>query len=230
MLSQIEQEQKDDIACWNPDGRTFRVYNIDKFEKEIMPRFFAKQHRYRSFQRQLNFYGFQRIGYGILEGSYGHPLFIRGNEDLCRQIKRLIKTDHKPSTSGTTTRSIIDTGIVITPAMLSQLDQLQQSKEEEIEVLEPLPFHVRNEQQPASRRRSTLILMDRLRFVADSFFDDETDRDQDENHQHGISLGAPQEKELYTPCQRRSALICMDDLQAFAVSYKDDHDGDNFEW
>ena len=80
------------IVSWNEDGRSFYVRDQDKFEIAILPKFFVKQNRYRSFQRQLNFYNFKRITKGPLDGSYGHPLCIKGNEVLTQQIVRCPKT------------------------------------------------------------------------------------------------------------------------------------------
>lgn len=43
---------------------------------------------YPSFQRQLNFYCFQRIASGLDKGGYFHSLFNRGNRGLSYLIKR----------------------------------------------------------------------------------------------------------------------------------------------
>ena len=43
---------------------------------------------YASFQRQLNFYGFRRIGEGPNKGAYCHKLFQQGNPHLLPLIKR----------------------------------------------------------------------------------------------------------------------------------------------
>jgi hypothetical protein len=68
------------IVSWNRDGRTFYVHDQTRFERTVLPKFFANQTRYRSFQRQLNFYDFQRVTKGMFEGSYGHPLCVRGQD------------------------------------------------------------------------------------------------------------------------------------------------------
>jgi len=97
MLSEVEKDGKQSIVTWNPDGRTLQVLNHKKFVSEILPNYF-KQSKYKSFQRQLNFYGFQRVSHGPLEGSYGHPKFVRGNEEQVKQMNRLDKntqSNHK---------------------------------------------------------------------------------------------------------------------------------------
>lgn len=97
MLSEVEKDGKQSIVTWNPDGRTLQVLNHKKFVSEILPNYF-KQSKYKSFQRQLNFYGFQRVSHGPLEGAYGHPKFVRGNEEQVKQISRLtqiVQSNHK---------------------------------------------------------------------------------------------------------------------------------------
>jgi hypothetical protein len=54
-----------------------------------MPQYF-NQTKYRSFQRQLYIYGFDRVKDKSSEdyGSYFHELFIRGASDLCLDMQR----------------------------------------------------------------------------------------------------------------------------------------------
>merc|ERR1719389_1422688 len=54
-----------------------------------MPQYF-NQTKYRSFQRQLYIYGFDRIKDKSSEdyGAYFHELFIRGASDLCLDMQR----------------------------------------------------------------------------------------------------------------------------------------------
>jgi hypothetical protein len=87
MLEAVEREGNEHIVSWHPSGRSFQVHNPQKFVEVVLPSYF-KQTKYKSFQRQLNFYGFQRITSGPLEGSYKHSSFISGNEALCKEIKR----------------------------------------------------------------------------------------------------------------------------------------------
>lgn len=42
----------------------------------------------KSFQRQLNFYKFHRIIGGPLDGSYAHPQFVKGEEEMAKKIRR----------------------------------------------------------------------------------------------------------------------------------------------
>jgi len=65
-----------------------QVHNPDIFVNKIMKSHF-QQTKYKSFQRQLNLWGFERNTKETVErGSYYHPLFIRGRKDLCQQMGR----------------------------------------------------------------------------------------------------------------------------------------------
>lgn len=78
----------DHIVSWEEDN-VFRVHDPIQFENTVMKRFF-NQTQYKSFQRQLNMYGFTRIGKGNRATSaYKHPCFIRGNPDACRFMVRI---------------------------------------------------------------------------------------------------------------------------------------------
>jgi hypothetical protein len=87
ILNEVEQKENDEIISWNRDGKSFNVHNQKMFVDTVLPSYF-RHSKYRSFQRQLNLYGFERILCGPLEGSYHHPDFFRGNENLCKTIAR----------------------------------------------------------------------------------------------------------------------------------------------
>merc|ERR1712025_213429 len=60
-----------------------------EFADVIMPQYF-NQTKYRSFQRQLYIYGFDRVKDKSSDdyGAYFHELFIRGSSDLCLDMQR----------------------------------------------------------------------------------------------------------------------------------------------
>jgi hypothetical protein len=97
MLTKAEQEGKDDIVSFVPSGKAFRIHKQAEFATEIMPEYFTTS-RLSSFQRQLNLYGFRRIGEGSEKGGYHHEHFQKGCMSLCRKIKRQKTT--KKSFSG----------------------------------------------------------------------------------------------------------------------------------
>lgn len=95
-----------DIACWSDTGDTFLVKDEKRFQAELLPRFF-KHNNFRSFVRQLNFYGFRKLRTdGALIAprpkhwcEFRHEKFLRGRPDLLVQIKR---ANHYESESGQT--------------------------------------------------------------------------------------------------------------------------------
>jgi hypothetical protein len=87
ILNEVEQKGNDEIISWNPDGKSFNVHNQKTFVDSVLPSYF-RHSKYRSFQRQLNLYGFERVPCGPLDGSYHHPDFFRDNANLCKNITR----------------------------------------------------------------------------------------------------------------------------------------------
>jgi hypothetical protein len=49
----------EEVLRWNPDGRSFTIYQPKVFAHIIMSAYF-KHTKYKSFQRQLNLYDFRR--------------------------------------------------------------------------------------------------------------------------------------------------------------------------
>lgn len=105
-------------VSWSQDGTSFMVHDRKIFTDQILPIYF-KQSQFKSFQRQLNFYAFDRVRIGPLagkqrilvfwqrqcasntlslhislccSGSYAHPDFRRGSRRLCHLITRTSTT------------------------------------------------------------------------------------------------------------------------------------------
>eukprot|EP00539_Tryblionella_compressa_P011819 CAMPEP_0178809750 /NCGR_PEP_ID=MMETSP0745-20121128/18284_1 /TAXON_ID=913974 /ORGANISM="Nitzschia punctata, Strain CCMP561" /LENGTH=263 /DNA_ID=CAMNT_0020470147 /DNA_START=124 /DNA_END=915 /DNA_ORIENTATION=- len=74
---------------WMPDGRSFKILNTTDFAQKTLPKFFVGI-QYKSFIRQLNIYGFLRDKDRTSEnyGEYSHPMFLRGEPDLCLFMTR----------------------------------------------------------------------------------------------------------------------------------------------
>jgi len=88
MLEATNREGLADIVSWSDHGRAFIVHRPTEFSQKVLPRFF-KQHKYTSFQRQLNLYGFLRLSKGADNGGYYHELFLRGKPELALAMKRV---------------------------------------------------------------------------------------------------------------------------------------------
>jgi len=76
-----------DIISWVPSENGFKVHKTKQFDEDIMPKYFDKT-KYKSFQRQLNMWGFDRVGSGPYKGAYLHSCFVRGQPQLCEQMQR----------------------------------------------------------------------------------------------------------------------------------------------
>jgi hypothetical protein len=88
ILEDAELHGFETIVAWLPGhADQFKVHNPDKFAQEVAPLYF-KFTQYKSFQRQLNIYGFERIKRGPNTGSYRHPLLMRGNPTICECMTR----------------------------------------------------------------------------------------------------------------------------------------------
>jgi hypothetical protein len=92
MLEEMATVGDERIVSWQPHGKAFRVHLPDAFAKTVLPHYFKKQTKYKSFLRQLHIYGFHRIGKGIDRGAYYHSMFIRNEKSMslrmfCKKIK-----------------------------------------------------------------------------------------------------------------------------------------------
>lgn len=87
MLDAAAEEGVESIVSWLPNNRSFKVFDTKLFTETIMKRYF-KQTKYKSFQRQLNIWGFRRIHDGDGRGGYYHAHLVRGQAYLCRNMTR----------------------------------------------------------------------------------------------------------------------------------------------
>lgn len=90
ILYELLQQNKDsDIISWYPDGKGFKIHKAKEFEKYFLPIYF-RQTKIRSFHRQINIYGYKRIG----EDKFEHIFFIRDKPQFLAMIQRTpIKND-----------------------------------------------------------------------------------------------------------------------------------------
>mmetsp|Transcript_23767 Transcript_23767/g.35091 ORF Transcript_23767/g.35091 Transcript_23767/m.35091 type:complete len:372 (+) Transcript_23767:87-1202(+) len=96
-LKELEITSCTDIASFLSDGRHFIIKDIDRFEKEVMAKYFPRMKHFASFQRQLNLYDFERRTWPEFErGAYHHHLFHRDHPELASRMRRR-KIKGKPS-------------------------------------------------------------------------------------------------------------------------------------
>lgn len=88
MLDAAERRNDEHVISWIRDGTAFKVHNRELFIEEYMKKMF-NQTKFKSFQRQLNLWGFERVQSGPDKGSYYHALFTRGNRECCQRLTRV---------------------------------------------------------------------------------------------------------------------------------------------
>jgi hypothetical protein len=86
MLEHADSQDFRYIVSWNAEGNGFTVHDKDLFTNKIVPKYF-NQTKYKSFQRQLSLYGFQRITMGKNKGLRYHEKLFRGSRQFCREMK-----------------------------------------------------------------------------------------------------------------------------------------------
>mmetsp|Transcript_22739 Transcript_22739/g.47692 ORF Transcript_22739/g.47692 Transcript_22739/m.47692 type:complete len:121 (+) Transcript_22739:121-483(+) len=81
MLENAERDGYSHVISWMPDGKSFKIHvdgSLDEEDEkaiiEILKRTF-KQTRFKSFLRQLQLYGFERICKGPRRGECKHGLY-----------------------------------------------------------------------------------------------------------------------------------------------------------
>jgi hypothetical protein len=106
MLEDVEKSGIEHVVSWVDSGRAFKVHNLDEFVEKIIP-FYFRQSKWKSFQRQLYFYGYTRTQ----SGAYQHSEFVKGCKTLTlsmkpkkirhSQVKKQGASRNKSSTTGT---------------------------------------------------------------------------------------------------------------------------------
>lgn len=99
------QEKKNDriVLGWLAGGKAFKIYDEERFVKEIMPTYFLGQQQlsipqgqcsFKDFERNLKLWGFTDVA--CVEGPpirrvhiCSHPKFLRDDPSACRRIKYL---------------------------------------------------------------------------------------------------------------------------------------------
>jgi hypothetical protein len=93
LLEATEKRGESHIISWLPEGRSFKVHDKEKFTNQIMLDFFGSS-KLKTFQRNLNLWGFKTVSKGPEKGECSHPSFLQGLPDLCANMKRVVVRDN----------------------------------------------------------------------------------------------------------------------------------------
>ena len=94
ILDDSEQEGTENIIGWEDDGTSFHIHKPKLFNNTILPKYSRKKTLFRSFQRQLNIYGFKMTK---KSGVYYHVLFRRDAPQKITEIRPRTQTKKKTS-------------------------------------------------------------------------------------------------------------------------------------
>lgn len=86
----VSSAASDDLVLWSEHGDTFRIEDRNRFAQDVLPLYF-KHDNLRSFIRQLNIYGFQRVPSAKGRDrtmEFFHPMFTRNGLRNLKEIKR----------------------------------------------------------------------------------------------------------------------------------------------
>lgn len=100
LIESLTEKEGGEIASWTSDGKSFVVKDPDRFAAEAVPQCF-NHHKFSSFVRQLNFYGFRKLkpenSHIYLKNIdhtqnkwayFFHPKFQRGHPEWLKQIRK----------------------------------------------------------------------------------------------------------------------------------------------
>lgn len=86
----VSSPASDNLVCWSDYGDSFKIVDRSKFAQDVLPLYF-KHDNLRSFIRQLNIYGFQRVPNASGRDrtmEFQHPMFTRNGIRNLKEIKR----------------------------------------------------------------------------------------------------------------------------------------------
>jgi hypothetical protein len=87
----LSSSQASKMISWEEMGKGFKIYQPKEFNAMILPIYAKRQTRYRSFQRQLNIYGFKM---NKKSGIYHHDYFTRGDILSLKKIRPSPNKNH----------------------------------------------------------------------------------------------------------------------------------------
>lgn len=85
----VSDASTDSCIAWTPEGTSFIIKDRDALISTVLARFY-KHSNFQSFVRQLNMYGFRKLGEPH-HWEFFHPAFLRGRPHILKYIRRRIK-------------------------------------------------------------------------------------------------------------------------------------------
>jgi len=86
LLEKCDDKEECSIS-WLPGGKSFQVHDKAIFATNVMPAYF-KSAVYKSFQRNLNLWGWKTVSKEEGRAIYHHEHFVRGKPELCHNMVR----------------------------------------------------------------------------------------------------------------------------------------------
>eukprot|EP00299_Pterocystis_sp_00344_P015752 c7878_g1_i1.p1 GENE.c7878_g1_i1~~c7878_g1_i1.p1 ORF type:complete len:236 (-),score=29.23 c7878_g1_i1:89-796(-) len=117
----VNDPDTDHIISWNETGMSFIIHDTTAFLTDVVPKHF-KHNNLASFIRQLNIYGFQKVGNKHV-CEFRHDLFRAKERHLLSQIKRKTPTKRMQFDDDDDEMSSVKTEAILTE--LLQLKQRQ---------------------------------------------------------------------------------------------------------
>lgn len=98
-LWDILENEDPSIIHWHPDGGAFKIADLPRFEREIIPKYF-RHTQFSSVKRQLNLYGFRLIQRGENKGYFFQQSFRRDDILTAQNLVRVATPKKKRVCSG----------------------------------------------------------------------------------------------------------------------------------
>ena len=88
LYSILQNDEHSHIISWMPSGKAFIIHNLRDLETVVLPLYF-KTAKLKSFQKQLNIYGYERVKLKNKSTIYLHDHFIQHNPELLLLVIRV---------------------------------------------------------------------------------------------------------------------------------------------